>query len=103
MQYGDSLRESPDVTDTGQFRRNGKVRFPRCERALTVVRTELGRAWRFVTGYGQTAASSPSRRNVRHLALPPALMNSPSSVQWGVKPSCWRSASRREQPVLTTT
>ncbi len=29
---------------------------------------------------GQIAASSPSRRSVRHLALPPALMNSPNSV-----------------------
>jgi hypothetical protein len=28
----------------------------------------------------QTAASSPSRRSVRHLALPPDLMNSSSST-----------------------
>ena len=31
-----------------------------------------------------TAASSPSRRSVRHLALPPDLMNSSSSTATGV-------------------
>lgn len=34
--------------------------------------------------YGQTAASSPSNRSVRHFALPPALMNSPTSVACGM-------------------
>ena len=33
-----------------------------------------------------SAASSPSRRSVRHLALPPALTNSSSGVSRGSKP-----------------
>ena len=40
--------------------------------------------------YRQLAASSPSRRSVKHFALPPALTNSSSGVSCGVKP-CWRS------------
>src|SRR5580704_11421217 len=55
---------------------------------LRAARTSLGRvelqklaAQR--AAQGQRAASSPSKRSVRHLALPPALMNSSSSVLWG--------------------
>ncbi len=37
-----------------------------------------------VISFAHVAASSPSRRSVRHLALPPDLMNSSSSTGIGV-------------------
>ena len=51
----------------------------------------------------QPAASSPSSRSVKHLALPPALTNSSSGVSRSAKPRSRSEACNRGQPVLVTT